>query len=226
MSDLIKLLKRFNRKERFFLIRQALDLTQNEFRLSEEFRKKLGCKLEIEIRFDASVWMDYHLDAVAGSLWCFRNSDRERGNSFPMRDGKVTGTQQDIDFLIAFREEGRGVYHLVFLEAKGYDSKGFASWDTSKVRKQMKKKARQLKCIFDGDRKEIPKVKTYFCLLSKHEPEMLTTKDWPAWMREGDNDQPHWLELYLPSDRRRVTRYDPDKGKPSKEGNHFVIVEA
>ena len=38
MPDLIKLLESFNRKERFFLIKQAL----GNFQLSDKFKRELG----------------------------------------------------------------------------------------------------------------------------------------------------------------------------------------
>ena len=157
MAGLIRLLEQFNRKERFFLIGQALG--NEKFQLSKDFRKRLGCELGldrcgIEVPCDAFVAMDYHLDAVAGSLWAYRNPGLEWDDNFPKRDGMVTGTQRDIDLLIAFKEEDVDVYHLVFLEAKGYESNnsdGYATWNTKEINEQIQNKACQLESIFGHD---------------------------------------------------------------------------
>ena len=56
MSALIELLESFNRKERFFLIRQA----PGDFRLSDQFREELGKTVDVEIPADVFVVMDCH----------------------------------------------------------------------------------------------------------------------------------------------------------------------
>ena len=222
MLGLIDLLEQFNRKERYFLVGQALG--NEEFRLSEEFRTKLGCELGIKISSNASAWMDYHLDAVAGSLWRYRNPERQMEEDFPKRNGMVVGNHQDIDLLIAFKERNSGVYRLVFLEAKGYESDysdGYARWDTKEIDDQMQSKVSQLKSIFGVDKGKSPEVKPHFCLMSHLPSEKLTTNSWPAWM--SNNGNPHWLQLNLPSDRLRVTRCHQD-GKSSENGDHFRII--
>lgn len=224
MAGLIELLERFNRKERFFLIGQALG--NEDFRLSEDFRRKLGCEIGVEIPCDAFAAMDYHLDAVAGSLWKYRNPEHQMTKDFPKRDRMVTGTQQDIDLLIAFKEKDSDVRHLVFLEAKGYESNnsdGYTRWDTKDIYDQMQKKASQLGSIFGPDKRNSPKVIPHFCLMSHSPSENLATDNWPEWMRKEESAQPHWIELCLPSDRLLVTRCHPS-GESSMEGERFRIV--
>lgn len=227
MTDLIELLEQFNRKERYFLIGQALG--NETFRLSEDFRKKLGCELELEIPCDASAWMDYHLDSVAASLWRYRHRDHQMEKDFPKRDGMVTGTQQDIDLLIAFREKNCEFYYLVFIEAKGYESNysdGYATWNTKEINEQMEKKACQLRSIFGSDERECSEVRLRFCLMSHHCPtNRLKTDNWPSWMMKAGSERPHWLKLHLPSDRLRVTRCNPG-GQHSRNGDRFRIVDA
>lgn len=62
VSDLINLLQRFNRKERFFLVGHALG--NKDFRLPEDFRLSLSSATNLgeEIPCDAFAAMDYHLD--------------------------------------------------------------------------------------------------------------------------------------------------------------------
>ena len=129
-SDLISLLNHFNRKERFFLVGQALG--NREFSLGERFRQELGEVIEVEIPCDAFVAMDYHPDWISASLWAYRNPKRV-GEAVCNSDGVATGTQQDVDLLIAFEQED--CYCLVLVEAKGYDS-----WNN----KQMNEKSDRL----------------------------------------------------------------------------------
>ena len=56
MSDLIEILRQFNRKERFFLIGQALG--NREFSLDARFRKELGDEIGVEIPGNAFVALD------------------------------------------------------------------------------------------------------------------------------------------------------------------------
>jgi predicted ATP-grasp superfamily ATP-dependent carboligase len=60
MQNLIKYLKDFNSKERFFLVGQILG--NPSFTLASEFREKLSDLLEIPIPADALSAMDYHID--------------------------------------------------------------------------------------------------------------------------------------------------------------------
>ena len=58
MSDLLELLESFNRKERFFLVSQAV----GRFQLSDDFRRELGEEINLKIPRGAFTAMDYHLD--------------------------------------------------------------------------------------------------------------------------------------------------------------------
>ena len=73
-------------------------------------------------------WMDYHLDWIAASLWAYENPESV-GKAVYDEDEEATGTQQDIDLLIAFKAEVRD--HLVLLEAKGDDAWRRSGWKKS-----------------------------------------------------------------------------------------------
>ena len=182
MADLVKLLSRFNRKERFFLVGQALG--NKEFSLDASFCEELGKEIEVKVPRDAFAAMDYHLDWIAASLWAYRKPEN-LGSPFPNSDQVVTGTQQDIDLLIAFKAEH--YYHLVLLEAKG------GSWNNN----QMREKSQRLKRIFGEDGEKHPKVKPHFCLMSPRRPRRLEPEDWPAWMRRCGDQPYYWLKLNL-----------------------------
>ena len=216
MTDLIETLGKFNRKERFFLIRQALG--DGDFPLSKSFREDLGVAIGlaacgIEIPCGAFAAMDYHLDWIAASLWAYQKPD-PTSEPFPNPDRVVTGTQQDTDLLIAFKEKEGENYRLVLVEAKGY-----GPWSN----KQMGEKAERLEGIFGKDGKKHPEVTPHFCLMSLTPPEKLVTESWPAWMK-ADAGYPYWMELKLDYPRLEVTRCDSE-GKSSIKGDHFCINE-
>ena len=169
----------------------------------------------VKIPGNAFVGMDYHLDWIAASLRAHQNPDylgKPVSNAGQTKFNRVaTGTQQDIDLLVAFKEEG--FFHLVLLEAKGYDS-----W----TNRQMGRKSQRLQGIFGKNGKGYPEVKSYFCLMSPRRPEKLQTKGWPTWMT-GSGDDPYlWLKLNVDYPRFQVMRCDSD-GKPKAEGSHFRI---
>ena len=205
--DLIELLDLFNRKERYFLICNALDFTN--FSLGDGFREILGFKIGIEIPRKAGVWMDYHLDWLAAVIAHYHKRCQKRVYCNPGQDNKeklVQGNQEDIDFLIAFK---KGKFdHLVFIEAKGY-----TGWDNT----QMMSKADRLRTIFGQNGKKHPCVKLHLCLTSPRPPEKLDTEKWPGWMKTY-----RWMELKAPCHRLTVARSEAS-GKPSKEGKYFSI---
>ena len=73
MQNLIKYLKDFNSKERFFLTGQILG--NPSFTPSSEFREKLSALLEISIPADALSAMDYHIDWLYASLNLAKDND-------------------------------------------------------------------------------------------------------------------------------------------------------
>ena len=133
-NNLIEILRRFNRKERFFLVGTALD--NNTFSLGKEFKKTLEKRIGIPIERDVFVAMDYHLDwiDVGLKLW---NVDITIGNKFPNKDGQINKNQEDIDLIICF--ESAGKYHIVLLEAKA---------ETGWTNKQMDSKVKRFRKLF------------------------------------------------------------------------------
>ena len=82
---LIEWLESFNRKERFFLIGNALGNT--DFSLSDEYRTKLGAVLGIHPPKDAFVAMDYHLDWIHAGL--FLSSSTNQLNKVHENSGPI-----------------------------------------------------------------------------------------------------------------------------------------
>ena len=219
MADLIEILESFNRKERFFLLAQALghysDEGKPEFRLEEQFRQELSEKLNFEIPDSAFVAMDYHLDWLSASLFLF-NTDNGKGailrNLEPV-EGKecavIKGTQEDTDLLVAFHGTEDQKYHLVLVEAKAY-----SGW----TNKQICSKAKRLNQIFGKSGNKYPEITPHFCLMGPRESRGLKTDYLPHWMKPDGKFT--WLHMRLPSERHKVERCD-QKGNKSEEGGHF-----
>ncbi len=217
MADLIEILKFFNRKERFFLLAQALDLPRSgqpndpKFMLSKEFRRELGEIFEPEVPTDAFVAIDYHLDWIQASL-VLAKSRQKHDATYPNEGRVIKGNQEDTDLLIAFKIDGQ--YHLVLVEAKGY-----STWDS----KQMRSKVKRLRKIFGEDGKQHPNVKPYFFLMSDRRPQRLNV-EWLTWMLDKDETIPSHIKMQLPQ-RLKVERCDSD-GNSNKEGEFFHCPRA
>ena len=194
MPDLIEILESFNRKERFFLVAQALyeEREDPKFELSDAFREKLGTKVGIIIPTEkVFVAMDYHLNWVHASLVLFHYSEESDSVSLLNLEGTIEGNQRDIDLLVAFYNGDK--YHLIFVEAKAYDGDGYAGFGKG----ELVKKVERLEKIINLDKESGHQdVETYFCLMSGYKPQNLT-KDWPEW-----NGKPLlWMPLSLPENR-------------------------
>ena len=193
MTDLLELLRLFNKRERYFLIDYAL----GGFTLAQQFRRDLEVVLKLDIPAEAFVAMDYDLEWLAASLLASRDPGGD--TDFSRIYGGVPITYPDVDLLIAFKSGE--VFHLVMVEAKAY---------TGWLNKQMRVKAEYLAKVF-GDRGDNHcGVVPHFCLIAPKEPsKWLTTGDWPQWMTL-ESGRPRWLEMKVPGERRVVTRKGQD----------------
>jgi len=62
VTTFVEYLRRFNRKERFYLVGWALG--RRKFQLDDNFRISMAGKLGLEIPSSAFVAMDYHLNWI------------------------------------------------------------------------------------------------------------------------------------------------------------------
>ena len=209
MSDLIRHLRSFNRKERCILLQEALG--SDTFSLDSGFRERLGGVVGLPIPGDAFVAMDYHLDWIQMALYLARTPDRPRyiPKKAVLGEGQkgFNANQMDVDLLVGF-DEGTTT-HLVLLEAK---------METGWTNQQMGKKATRLRQIFPDP--PDAGVRRYFVLLSPNRPERLNADTWPDWMKR--NGKPVWVPLPRPPDLCKVTRCTED-GRVSASGGFLRI---
>ena len=204
MTDLIKILESFNRKERFFLIAHALGLHSDSgepaFSLSDSFREQLSATIDVAIPPDPEkvfVAMDYHLDWLQAAL-ILAHTNQDANSQFSNAGEVIEGTQEDVDLLVAFQDSKK--FHLILVEAKAY-----SGW----TNKQLSSKATRLRKIFGDDGKKWPGVQPYFYTIGPKESEALDPKPLPGWMLNADGKL-QWLPLPLPVERRVVVRRDQD----------------
>ncbi len=205
---IIENLKRFNRKERYHLIRDALG--NPDFKLGKPFwgrlRKCLG--LQEEVPEKAFMAMDYHLDWIYASL--FLTTTQEQPPYRLRSDKKISGTQQDIDLLIAY--ESDGICHVVMLEAKGALPFG------SKEEEALKSKVERLVVIWGDNGNRWCNVEPHFVITSP-KPLPLRCEEWPKWMLSKKGCV-QWLKLDIAKNLplQKVTRLhrDPTNKKQYK----------
>ena len=205
MSDLIELLKSFNRKERFYLIGKSLG--NQDFKLSKEFRDEIGNILGLSIPDNAFVAMDYNMDWIYASLCYYKY-----GKSIYKNDGNITATQQDVDLLISFKYANNS--HIILIEAKGG-----CQWEN----KQFIQKAKRLKSIFGYHGKKWHNVKPYFLVASPAKPKKLKITVIPPWMKK--EREILWFPIKLAPNLFKVTRCDK-KGIKFGKGQYWKIEKS
>ena len=215
-------LRKFNRKERFYLIGMALG--NQDFAISKEFTSLLrntfkGSGIDFHDRWFAA--MDYHIDWIYASLLLSSEATAtaKTVDGIPVypRDkaGKcITATQQDIDFVLAFGDEAdASLTHLIMLEAKGA-----TGWTNS----QLSEKAERLAAIFGHEGKRWKYIALpHFVIISPRKPsKRLNVNGFPEFM--VPNGDLLWLEMPMPEGLQKITRCD-DNTKETQHGNFWKV---
>ncbi len=203
---LITNLKSFNRKERFFLVGWALG--NREFRLSPAFRRELSSSLDLDVPAESFVAMDYHLDWIYASAFLAATGDTN--TVYPNGDGLVTGTQEDIDLVVAYECDGSA--HFIMVEAKGV-----TGWSN----KQATSKAERLAAIFGQRGNRWRGIHPHFVIVSPTESRGLDCGGWPSWMKRRDGS-PYWMRMEILGGLLRVTRCD-ERGKVTAQGGRWKL---
>lgn len=192
---LVDCLRAFNRKERYWLLRDALGGSSADLPLSASFRDRLGKTMGFPIK--ASAWwaIDYHIDWLFGALVLDRvgedrtinlaNPEGQRDQSAARR--LIRGTQEDFDLVIAFDRK------IILIEAKGVGSWGNKQiaekcqrlWEWSEV-------AENVAPITDDH----AAVEIYIVLMSPRASKGLQQLSWPSFVKL-DGSLPFFLGLSL-----------------------------
>jgi hypothetical protein len=166
VSKIIEYLESFNRNDRFFLV--GATLGKPTFELDSEFSGLLGEKFALNVPQDAFVAMDYHLDWIYASAYLNREgldeSARHRNE-----EGRVSGTQQDIDLIVVF--ETAETTQIIMLEAKA---------ETAWSQKQADSKIDRLAKTIGPTSDAFSRVQPHFGLMSPRQPLKLKTAGWPS----------------------------------------------
>lgn len=204
-TDLISLLKYFNRKERFFLIGQALG--NEDFILSDDFRNVLGEKLNLQIPKNSFVAMDYHLDWIYASLYCAKEGTTKfiADNT----DLKLNSNQEDIDLLVAFKKEN--IYHLIMIEAKAE-----SGW----TNKQLSSKSKRFKQIFGIEQCLWYNVQPHLLLTSPRIPLGLQLNVLPNYLFKPIENI--WFQLKISKKLLKITRCNK-LGKADLNKNNWKV---
>lgn len=213
-NELIKNLKSFNRKERFYLIGQMLG--NPEFRMDDNQLDKISKLIGLTIPRKYFAAMDYHLDWIYASLYLTKNNSKscvERNfieeNGIAI-DYQISGTQEDVDFLLAFVDE-KQITHLVMIEAKG---------DSYFSNAQLDSKNKRFKAIF-GNENTWPNVNPHFLICSPKKPQKINIEE-PAYFIFNEELELTWFPLDMSDDKNKVTRWGEDN-KPCSDGNYWVV---
>ena len=215
MSNLLEILRGFERKERFAVLTEAIGFDLDAIQLEEGFRRKLEGSIGQPIPPCVFLAIDYHLDWIEIAL-LLNTSESPPRSPFPHdRASAINSNQQDIDVLIAFEREdqaGNTISHLVLIEAKA-----FSSWNNS----QLISKAARLEEIFGDEGTRYRFVQPHFVLMSGRAIKNIRTTEWPKFMR--NNDSLRILNYRLPP-RPKIIRCD-EHGKNNAGGDHLRLDE-
>lgn len=204
----IELFREFNRKERYWLVRDAVG--SSSANLGDDFRSKLQAALNkhskpVEIPANAEWAIDYHIDWIVALL---RLYDRiKSGNSdatFSNGTKEIRGSQQDFDLVVAFNNV------LILIEAKGV-----GRWSNNQLESKVGRLTALTECglIKENGHTE-GGIQVYFVLCSPLQSQGITgSEKWPSWAK-GLDGSPIWMCLTPPyglTEFRVVTRYDDEK---------------
>lgn len=204
MIPAIDVLRSFDRKERFAVLRESLGFDAEAPRLNGGFQERLSTCVGVAVPDHAWLAMDYHLDWLEMGLYLAERGEIPdktpfRNEHFP----DINRNQQDVDLLMAFkgRAAGEATTHVVLIEAKAY-----LGWNNA----QLEEKAVQLRAIFGEEGTCRHGVTPHFVLMTAKRSRQISTESRPAWMtRRG---QPLWRNpTPQPTAMRKADRASPQR---------------
>jgi hypothetical protein len=203
-------LQSFNRKERYWLVRNCLGSAP----LNESFLKRLSYELssrDVQPIPSTAWWaVDYHLNWVIAAIrwhvlapnWEVQDNDKNL----------VQGNQEDIDLIIANGKD------LILVEAK------FDGWNKDDC-KQLNSKLGRLSALCDDTTGNVldTSLRMHFVLMSQKKPDArkLENVEWPHWAIHGELPYRLILEV-APIPHLTCFRCNEEKRK-DKVGGHWTV---
>jgi hypothetical protein len=213
MDSLADALELFNRKERNLVVRHILGHAESPLRLTASFRRTVAELVKLRsdaIPDDASWWTDYHFDWLAGALTVFMKGETassvDHANRFKRdKQALIMGNQEDVDLVIA------AGCQLFLIEAKAYGHFKKAQCESKLDRLELLLEYYNLLASTSHRRVE-------FHVLSLSPSRSARAKqvhNWPRVHALGDETISN-VDLPLGDlTKKRVTRWDCEKGMPS-----------
>lgn len=204
-SQLVNALSRFNRKERYWLLLDAVGTPFLD--LDAKFLDKLRNVLNIEIPERPWWAFDYHFDWLHAVLSFGPDYNFPDPSTPQPNPGKeIRGNQEDIDLIVAFDTT------IILIEAKLT-----TAWTNS----QMKSKIERIV--------KLPRdhINLHLVLSSPRSTKKLELDGWPNWALSHQNEvpAPHHIVLNhgdASAKSLSVSRCDSE-GNITKSGTHWVI---
>lgn len=211
---LTQVLQRFNRKERHWLVRDALGSASRH--LDRDFLGRVETVVrqrDPNFRMKLGAWWatDFHIDWLVAALHVLR-SETDATTPQPNGDGRVTGSQQDIDMIVASDST------LILIEAKGV-----GSWANQGLRDKVERLRRLTNVVLDKDGRVGP-VQVHFLTCSPGDAPDTSASDWPSWMTAAG--QPLHVRMQVVAEAGplfRVEQCDAD-GRPKARGEYWQAV--
>jgi len=194
-TGFVKVIQAFDSHERGILFQWSAG---SPFMLSAVLRQRLANAVQVDVPGDAYVATDYTLDWRHAAITCSRDPGAWHKPQ-PLGHGTITGSQEDVDLLVAWEEKGP---HLVLIEVEG--STGWSN-------KQMRSKADRLKTIVTP--KVLEEMAAHFVLVGPSRSRGLQTEFWPEWIHK--QGRTHFVKLADPGPRWSVQLSEPALEPPS-----------
>ena len=206
MPSVLTWLERLNYKERCYLFQRVT----GGITLGEDMRQTLSKAFLVEVPRKVAVYIDYHLDWLHAALEAAKSGTAD-GGTFCNSAGVATGTQRDVDLLVAF--QGVNAVHLLMLEAK---LKG--GWNPG----QLAGKLDRLTAIFGkaGGLYKDQGILPHFGLVSPDMPPKELNSGRPGWMTV--NGILPWIPM--PTSNRYVVYRSDEKGRRRKDARHYRLT--
>lgn len=213
---LARTLERFNRKERHWLIRDALGPAA--VKLDDPFLRRVEQAVRVrDPAFNVALnswWaIDYHLDWLVAALHILKHGEASARQPRSNEAGLVKGNQQDIDLVIASGTT------LVLVEAKGV-----GSWPGGGLKEKVDR-LRSMTPDLIGHDGRAGAFAVHFVLCSPHIGGELSSEDWPAWAKI--DGKPVRMALHVPPPRDLILKVERCDGASRRdaEGKHWRVLE-